>query len=233
MEVLQKQRLRVLLCNLKGGPGKTTSTWFLSVAFSAMALKVVAVDADLGSNSLSSWYNRAVGGGDEVPFTVVEWHGVERDGSLSAFCKNLEAQHAPDVMIVDTGGERREVFMSACLWADRLLMPVGPSLAEIERLRATRDYAADVADVSPIALSALLTRVSNPGQGLAKECRLLIEDETPGPSNDHKPYALHVMATEIVSHRHRYSVSFGFLTTDTGEYADLAQELLDEMKEAS
>lgn len=221
--------MRVLLCNLKGGPGKTTSTWFLSVAFTALGYSVVAVDGDLGSNSLSSWHDRAVVGGDVVPFRVVEWHGQERDGSLSKFCKELEDEHQPDVMIVDTGGERREVFMSACLWADRLLMPVGPSMAEIERLRATCQYAADVAEASPIAVSALLTRVPAARVGLASQARALIEGEEPNEANDFKPYALHVMEAEIVNHRHRYSVTFGSVSTDTGEYADLATELLNEV----
>jgi chromosome partitioning protein len=231
MEVIRlAPPLRVLLCNLKGGPGKTTSTWFLSTAFSALGLSTVAVDADLGSNSLSSWYTRAVRAGDHVPFTVEEWHGTERDGGLSKFCKALEDKYQPSVVIVDTGGERREVFMSACLYADRLLMPVGPSLPEIERLRATRNYAAEVAQASPIAVSALLTRVSNAGVGLARDARQLIEDEAPSDANDHDPYALHVMTTEIVQNRHRYSVPFGQVTVDTGEYAALAQELLNERK---
>lgn len=225
------RRLRLLVCNLKGGPGKTTTSWFLAIAFSAMGYKVVTIDADLASNTLTEWYERAVKAGDTVPFAHAEWDGVDRMGVLSKFCVRLEAEHQPDIMIIDTGGERREVFQSACLYADRLLMPVGPMMPEVTRLRATTMFASEMAQVSPIAVSALLTRVPAPRAGLAREARQLIESDQPSDANDQDPYALHVMLTEITNNRHRYSVPFGAVTADAGEYADLARELIDEMED--
>lgn len=226
-----KRRLRLLISMLKGGPGKTTSVWFLAQVFASWGNKVVAVCADLGSRTLSSWYDDARTAGWEVPFQVIVWRGEAQDGPLSTFLKEVEAKHEPDALICDTGGERREVFMSACLWAERLLSPCGPSELEIRQLHETKRYASQVAEYSPLLMSILLTRVPSPGRGLAVEARGLIEEEKPTPANRQQPYALHVMTTEIPNSHHRFSVPYGTVSDDHGAYADLATELADELEE--
>ena len=224
-----KARLRLLVSMLKGGPGKTTMVWFLATAFSQRGLSVVTVDADLGSRTLSGWYDTAKADGYEVPFAVEVWRGEEKDGSLSDFLSMLEMKYAgAHVFICDTGGERREVFMSACLWADRLLSPCGPSELEIQQLHITKAYANDVAKYSPLVMSVVLNRVPSIGRGLAIDARALITDEEKTDANRQKPYGIHVTTTEIAESRHKYSVPYGRVTDDTGQFDDLAQELIDE-----
>lgn len=224
-----KERLRLLVSMLKGGPGKTTMVWFLATAFSQRALKVVTVDADLGSRTLSAWYDTAKHDGFTVPFVVEVWGGEEKDGGLSDFLAMLELKYpGTDVFICDTGGERREVFMSACLWAERLLSPCGPSELEIQQLHITKSYAEQIAKVSPLTMSVVLNRVPAVGKGLAVDARGLITETEKTVANRKKPYALHVTSTEIGESRHRYSVPYGTVTEDTGQFDDLAQELIDE-----
>lgn len=219
------QRLRLLVCLLKGGDGKTTTTFFLGTSFAQLGYRVLLIDADLGSRSLSTWYAEC-GGEGYVPFFVRVWRGTDDDGELSAYLKATEAEVNPDIVIVDTGGERREVFMSGCLWADWLIMPTGPSMMEVERLHATKAHAVAVAEYSPLAIAALLTRVSPPGKGLAAECRALIELADPVPANRMQPYGIYVLGTEISFNRTKYSLPFGTVPADTGEYMELAHELV-------
>lgn len=221
-------RLKLLISLLKGGDGKTTTTWFLGCGFGFRGYRALLVDADLGSRSLTDWYERA-GGAENVPFWVRTWNGDFADGPLSRWINAHIAQLQPDAIIVDIGGERRDVFMSACLWADRLLCPVGPSPAEIVRIRETLAIAGEVAEKAPIAVSALLNRVPAAGKGLAVEARQIIERTDPHPTNDGVPYALHCMDTEIIANRHLYSVPYGTMTVDIGEYELLVDELLKEM----
>lgn len=231
----RREVLRLLICLLKGGPGKSTSVWNLALAFAMLGYRVVAIDADLKTASLDSWRERALRSGFVIPFIVERWDGREK---LSSFCTRMEREHDADVVIVDTGGEHEEVFMSACLWADRLLMPCGTSLIEIERLHETKATASEIAAVSPITPSVLLTRVPllNARQrggptGLASQARRLIEDEQPHEGNDFRPYDIHVMETEISSSRDLYVLTFGTVSEDPGEYKDLAAELDREMIE--
>lgn len=228
---LKRFPLRLLISMLKGGAGKTTATWFLALVFAALGLRVVTVDADLGSRSLSEWHDDAVAAGNKVPFTVLVWRSTNEDGELSDFLTAKEAEHQPDVMICDIGGERREVFMSACLWCDRLLSPCSPSEIEIKRLHETKKFATSVAKYSPLFMSVLLNEVPVIGKGLAAEARALISGEVPNAANRQQPYALGVMDTEISLNRHRYSVTYGAVGTDYGEFVDLAEELLLELLE--
>lgn len=230
-----KRRLRLLISMLKGGAGKSTTTWFLCLAFARWGLKVVAVDADLGSRTLSTWYDLAkkleARGAPAVPFTVLVWKGEDEDGPLSDFMEAAEADYEPDVIAGDTGGERREVFMSACLWANRLLSPCGTSEPEIFQLHQTKNCCSQVARYSPIAMSVLLNKVSAPRAGMAKDARAMITATEKIAANRFKPYGIDVMLTEISNRSHMYSLTFGTVSDDLGEFGELAHELADEMDE--
>lgn len=215
-----RTRLRLLVSTLKGGPGKTTTTWMTATALAARGWRVVVICADTGTQGLTDWYNMAKAAGEDVPFIVLTWRGVDLDGPLSTFAREAEAVNEPDAVLIDTGGEHPDVFMSAALYANRLVSPVGPYKAELRRMFATKRAAAeiDASSKDGLLMSVLLTRVPSAGKGRAFNARAFLAEEGEGLD-------LHVMDTEIPRDLDRYESAYGEVYTDVGAYADLAGEL--------
>jgi chromosome partitioning protein len=210
---------RLLISTLKGGPGKTTTTFLLALGWARRDRAVVAIDADTRSQTLTAWARRAQHAGAAVPFTVVSWRGRDQDGELVNVAKRAERDHQADIVLIDTGGEAPDVFMSGCLYASRLLAPVGPMPAELDRMHATRDAAAsiDEAKRDGILMSALLTRVPQPGRGAATDARAYLVD----PAG----LDLHVMSTEITRQLALYADVYGTIPDNIGEYDQLIGEI--------
>lgn len=211
--------LRVLVSTLKGGPGKTTTAFMVALEYARRDRRVAVVDADTRSQTMTAWCRRAAAAGEKVPFAVETWRGRDQDGELVVFAEQAEQRHQADVVLVDTGGEAPEVFMSGCLYAGRLVAPVGPMPAELDRMHATRDAAAviDARSRDGLLMSALLTRVPQPGRGAAAEARQFLTD----PDG----LDLHVMATEITRRLDLYADVYGTVPASTGEYRQLVDEL--------
>lgn len=210
---------RVLISTLKGGPGKTTTTLLLALGWARRGRRVVTIDADTRSQTLTAWCRRAEAAGQPVPVTVVTWRGRDQDGELVTAARRAEVEHQADVVLIDTGGEQPDVFMSGCLYADRLISPVGPMPAELDRMHATVE-AASVIDSTKrdgLLMSALLTRVPSPGKGAAAEARAYLAD--PGGLD------LHVMGVEISRHLGLYADVYGTIPASIGEYDQLVDEL--------
>src|SRR5690606_13014054 len=101
---------RILISTLKGGPGKTTTTLLLALGWARRGRRVVTVDADTRSQSLTAWCRRAEQAGQTVPVTVVTWRGRDQDGELVRAARLAEREHQADVVLIDTGGEAPDVF---------------------------------------------------------------------------------------------------------------------------
>lgn len=212
--------LRLLVSTLKGGPGKTTTAWMTALALAARGWSVVVICADTGTQGLTDWYNMARAAGYTVPFIVLTWRGVDLDGPLSRFAAVAEAAHQPDAVLIDTGGEHPDVFMSAALYANRLVSPVGPYTAELRRMFATKRAAAEI-DANKrdgLLMSVLLTRVPQAGKGRAFNARAFLAQEGEGLD-------LHVMETEIPRDLDTYEAVYGAVPVELGAYATLAGEL--------
>lgn len=215
--------LRLLVATLKGGTAKTTTAVMLAFALGRLSYRVVVICADTRSQGLSDWRNLMIDRGFAPPVTMLTWRGEDTDGKLSRFAAKAEDLHDADVVIIDTGGEQPEVFMSAALYADHLISPIQPHTAEIRRLPATEEAAAEINDLgNPIVMSVLLNRVPVVAKGAAAAAREFID------SSDRAGDGLniHVLATEIPRDQRRYADIWGTNPSDLGHYADLAQELL-------
>lgn len=219
-----QQVLRLLISTLKGGPGKTTTAILVAIGFARRGHRVLVIDADNRTRGALDWTEEAVRLEYQVPYVLAVWH--DHDGPLSDFASRMERDHQADVVIIDTGGEQPETFVFGCLYADRLLCPVGPMRGELRRMVETYRHARAVDERSPLLMSALLTRVPQAGRGKAKIAR---DDLASTDASPDTPYSLgiHVMATEITRNV-AYDEFHGIIPDDIGEYDDLVDELLAE-----
>jgi chromosome partitioning protein len=127
----------ITVAQQKGGAGKTTLAAHLAVAYSAMKMRVVAVDID-PQQSLSRWYAlRQERLGDAAAGVLVSaiegWRArVEVD--------RVAAGH--DVVIIDSPPHAETEARIAIRAADLVVVPVQPSPMDLWATRPTLDLAA-------------------------------------------------------------------------------------------
>jgi chromosome partitioning protein len=198
-----------LIATLKGGVRKTTTAMMLAFVLAKRGEEVLVVDADAGTQGVTDWASRVYANGAELPFHVVQW--APNQGLLVPFVKQQQRETQARWVIVDVGGEAPEVLRQAVLLADQVISPVGPEQAELGRIPAT----AALVQSAGVSMSVLLTRVPQPGVGVARDVReALIAD------------GFDVLATEIKQNREKYAHIWGQIPVDLDAYADLADELL-------
>ncbi|RJL21054.1 ParA family protein [Bailinhaonella thermotolerans] len=155
---------------LKGGAGKSTSTFFLAVFFAKVyGLRVLVVDADPLSQTCYSWYRNLKRRGVELPFTLVTFPSPHVDDCIDDHVE----QGAYDVIIVDTGGESPDIFKAALRKSHELVIAVAPTPGELERVpptfKAAEEAAQDVAH--EIGVRVLLTKVPSPPSNEGRDAR--------------------------------------------------------------
>lgn len=203
---------------LKGGPGKTTTSWYLASGLVQLGLRVLVIDADAGSQGLTDW-NTLAGGGGKVPFHVLS---MPRETNVLTYARNWEAAiPGLDRVVIDVGGEDARRFKRACLYADQLVSPVGPMLGELRRLPATYDAAQEVAAVHEFEMAVLLTRVPRAGVGAAQEARDYLAAS--------KAREFSVLNSEVARHQ-AYADAWGTIVANEADLRDYGF-VVDELEE--
>ncbi len=228
---------RAVVSTLKGGPGKTTSTMMTAFALVARGYTVLVIEADTKTQGVTDWCNLVTQAGAMPPnLRVAIWRGQDFDGPLGKFARAAEGEHDPDVVLVDTGGEHPDVFMSAGLYAQRLISPVGAQKGELRRVFATVEKAAEIDAESELRMSILLTRVESPGKGMARDARQYLdgtlaeyEEQQGVPEYTREGHDLYVHTAEIRRDYGTYGDVWGTIPNDLGTYADFAAELAAEI----
>lgn len=155
------ETLRLLIATLKGGPGKTTTAVLVAIALARLGYQVVVICADTRTRGATDWVQEAERLGFTVPFRLAIWH--DRDGPLSEFARMVERKTGADIIIIDTGGEQPEAFVHGCMYAQRLICPVGPMEGELRRIVETYRHAQAIHNSgSPLTVNVLLTRCPQP-----------------------------------------------------------------------
>lgn len=119
----------LVVAGLKGGVGKSTLAALLALAAARAGRRVLLVDAD-PQGSILAWANDAEGLGDNV--TVIGMTSrLDRD------LRRLAAGH--DDVVIDTAPGRGDLgtVNAAARTADLVLVPMSPSVVELDRLRPT------------------------------------------------------------------------------------------------
>jgi chromosome partitioning protein len=139
--------MRVAIVNLKGGTGKTVTAVYLAGAL-AMHGRTLLVDADPQGSALS-WSEEAEG----LPFAVVGLPVRDLHKRLNGLLPGL--MHA----VVDTPPGDRAIVRSAIAATGVVVVPIPPSIIDLDRLGPTLDLIAEVEATSPTQTFVLLTRV--------------------------------------------------------------------------
>jgi chromosome partitioning protein len=141
------RKMRLGVVNLKGGTGKTVTAIHLAAALAGHG-RTFLVDADPQGSALS-WSEEA----GELPFAVVGLPVRDIHRRLRQLLRGVV--HA----VIDTPPGDRAIVRSAIAAVDVVIVPISPSVMDLDRLRPTLDLIAEVEAVKPLRVRVLLTRV--------------------------------------------------------------------------
>lgn len=194
--------MKLAVVNLKGGTGKTTSAVYLSLAL-AQHGRTLLIDSDPQGSSLS-WSE----GAKDFPVPVVGLPVKDLHKRVGQFAKDYAH------VIIDTPPGEIAIVRSALLAADVALLPIPPSLLDLDRLRPTLELLEEVEHFNGIAIFILLTRVRR-GTKSATAARAVLNE-----------LGLFVLEAEVPL-LEAFSSSFGLVPNDLAEYGVAMDELLE------
>jgi chromosome partitioning protein len=197
--------VRIAVCNLKGGTGKTMSSVYLAAGLSKRG-RTLAVDAD-PQGSLLSWSESAATAGAEFGFPVVALPVKDLHRRTRYFMGDYEH------LVVDTPPGHEAIVRSAVLAAEAVVVPVQPSLMDLDRLRPTVGLLAELAEINDVSVYALLTRVRR-GTRSARLMRAVLEEDM----------GLEVVSAEVLL-KEAYGMSFGLNLEELMEYEEVLEEI--------
>lgn len=192
---------RISVVGLKGGVGKTITAVHLAAGLSQNG-STLLVDADPYC-SAQRWAEQA---GGAFPCPVVALAGRSLHWQLPALSKGRE------YVVIDTPPNDEAVARSAILAASVIVVPVGPSPMDLDRLADTLDLVREVAASHPVATRVLVTRV-RPATRSTREVRATLDQ-----------LRVPVLKTQIPL-REAYSRAFGAPPAPHVDYAGVLTEI--------
>jgi chromosome partitioning protein len=193
--------VRLEIANLKGGTGKTTTAVHVAAGLAAAGGRTLLVDADPQQSALA-WSEAARGLG--CPVVGLPVRDLHR--------RLPELEEGYRYVVVDTPPSDLAITRSALLAVEEVIVPIGPTPLDLDRLGATLDLLAEVEPLNAFRWALLLTRLRR-GTRSSRETRAALEDlEMP------------VMRAEVPL-REAIGLSFG-VARPSDDYERVVDELL-------
>lgn len=126
----------IVVANEKGGVGKSTIAFHLSVALADAGLRVAACDLDRRQQSLSSALSRRDGTARRLKLDLpLPCHQVLHIHSGAMLCQEISRiGWKSDVIVVDVAGADSAIARRAIAIADTLITPVNSSFVDLDLL---------------------------------------------------------------------------------------------------
>ena len=192
--------MRIAIVNLKGGTGKTVTAVHLAAGLARQG-RTLLIDADPQGSSLS-WSEEA----QDLPCSVVALPVRDLARRMDGLMPGI--MHA----VIDTPPGDKAIVRSAIAASDIVLVPIPPSIMDLDRLQPTLDLIAEVEAIKPVQVCILLTRV----RSATKSSRL-----TRGVLQN---AGVTVLQTQIPL-RETLNISFGTVPAFDGPYGSVLDEL--------
>lgn len=195
--------MRATIGNFKGGVAKSTSAAYLALGLARAGRRVLLADGDATNRTCLKWKALAA---DWPQSIAVLAFGDDLARGVQAVAGDFQ-----DV-IVDTSPQDGRVLRQALMVTDELIIPVAPSPIELEQLADTFALAAEVDAMSEVFAQVLLVKVRG-GTRSSLEARAYLTDRN-----------LPVMTAEVHL-REAYSLAYGTVPAELGEYGPVLAEL--------
>lgn len=195
--------MRLTIANVKGGVGKTTTAVNLAAGLQRRG-KTLLVDAD-PKGSAYAWSQVE---GSAFPFPVIHW--AVRDLTTRVEQVSKDYEH----VVIDTGPEQEHLVRSALMVSDILLIPLGATTMDLNRLGATLSTAAEAEDLgAAFATHVLLTRTRTRSRSATEIRAWLAENDVP-------------LLPRNVRQLEQLAQAYGAPVTDIADYGDVLEDLL-------
>ena len=142
----------VAVAGQKGGSGKTTIALNIALEWQRRGARVLLIDAD-PQQTLSTWSDVAVEHGQSVPTVTAMGGRMHHPSQLPALAQTY------DVTVIDGPPRHGDIQRAALMVADLVLVPCGPSSADVWALAETIELIQQAQTLRPhLQAAVLLTR---------------------------------------------------------------------------
>lgn len=156
--------MRMALVNLKGGVGKTTTAVHVAASLAGRA-RTLLIDAD-PERSATSWANHA---GEAFPVKCVPVAEQDLRRRASELVRGY--RH----VVIDSAPNNRAIARAAVLAADTVVVPMTPTLMDLDRITSTFELIAELESSHAVRLLVLLTQV-RAGTRLPADLRKVLDE---------------------------------------------------------